>query len=82
MKSGLREIVGKTITDVIVARNDYRDPANQVFLVFDDGTFFEFWGAQFNCNGGVWQGGVDDAERYVRRCEARVVDRYPGHRDG
>lgn len=82
MKSGLREIIGKTITDVIVARNNHRDPANQVFLVFDDGTFFEFWGAQFNCNGGVWQGGVAEAEYYVGRCEAQVVARYPGARDG
>ena len=50
--------------------------------MFDDGTFFEFWGAQFNCNGGVWQGGVAEAEYYVGRCEAQVIARYPGARDG
>lgn len=77
MKSGLREIVGKTISDVIVARNERGDPANQVFLVFDDGSFFEVWGAQFNCNGGVWPGGVAEPEHYVGRCGAKVVDRYP-----
>ena len=78
MKDGLREIIGKTITNVIVARNERRDPANQVFLVFDDGTYFEFWGAQFNCNGGVDRGGVAEVTDYVERVHAsKIVDVYP-----
>lgn len=78
MKNGLREIIGKTITDVVVAYNKHRDPANQVFLVFDDGTYFEFWGAQFNCNSGVDRGGMAAVTDYVERVHAaKIVDVYP-----
>ncbi len=78
MKSGLSEIIGKTITDVIVARNDRGDPANQVFLVFDDGSYFEFWGAQFNCNSGVDRGGVAEVMHYVGRWPtAKIISTYP-----
>lgn len=78
MKSGLNDIIGKTITDVIVARNDRGDPANQVFLVFDDGTYFEFWGAQFNCNSGVDRGGVAEVVKYLGCWQtAKITDVYP-----
>ncbi len=79
MKNGLAEIIGKTIADVIVARHrPHRDPANQVFLVFDDGSYFEFWGADFNCNGGVDLGGVAEVSDCVERIHgSKIVATYP-----
>ena len=52
MKDGLKYIIGKRIAGVVVAASN-RDPRNQVFLVFDDGTRFEFWGPNFSCCSGL-----------------------------
>jgi hypothetical protein len=54
MKDGLRHIVGKRIAAVVVAESP-RPPRQQVVLVFDDGTRFEFWGESFSCCSGVDQ---------------------------
>lgn len=65
MKSGLGEIVGRRISSVVVAANSNDMPHHQVFLMFDDGTYFEFWGELFSCGGGVDRGGKDDAIKYA-----------------
>ena len=82
MKSGLQQTIGKTISEVLVGYNSRGgDPVNQVFLVFDDGTNFEFWGAQFNCAGGVDRGGAAEVTRYVERsCGSEIVDHYRDRR--
>lgn len=78
MKDGIQQTIGKTITGIVVGYNARRDPTNQVFLVFDDGTYFEFWGAQFSCASGVDRGGVAEAVDYLERCCAsKVADIYP-----
>jgi hypothetical protein len=48
MKDGLAKIVGRRIAGVVVAQSP-RGPKQQVFLVFDDGMRFEFWGENFSC---------------------------------
>ena len=50
MKDGLKSIIGKRISAVVVAKGDI-GRGNQVFLVFTDGTRFEFYGEKFNCVG-------------------------------
>lgn len=77
MKSGLKDIVGKTVKNVVVAKKDRGNPRNQVFLVFDDNTYFEFWGELFSCAGGVDAGSIQDAISYAERCSAEIVDIYP-----
>lgn len=52
MKDGLKEIVGKRIAGVVVAESD-QDSRQQVFLVFGDGTTFEFHGNHFTCSAGL-----------------------------
>jgi hypothetical protein len=52
MKDSVRQIVGKQIVTVVVARSDH-PPKRQVFLVFADGTRFEFYGDGFSGSGGV-----------------------------
>lgn len=72
MKDGLRQVVGKTISGVLVA-----DVANssrrQVFLVFDDDTHFELWGHEIDGTGGVDPGGMDKVRSYAEKSRAAVV---------
>lgn len=75
MKDGLGYIIGKRIQAVLVAEGE-SDPRQQVFLVFEDGTTFEFWGQHFSCASGVTRGGVSEAIEYATKCSARVRDIY------
>ena len=74
MKDGLKYIVGKQIAAVIVAESNERWFRNQVFLVFSDGSRFEFYGEQFSCCAGL-----DDAQRisaYVESGGGKIVGIY------
>jgi hypothetical protein len=76
MKDGLKHIIGREIAAVVVAQSE-RDPRQQVFLIFSDGTRFEFWGASFNCCAGL-----DEAAGVVRYIEAgggQIRRIYSGH---
>lgn len=75
MKDGLAKILGKTISGVVVASKD-REPKQQVFLTFTDGTYFEFWGEQFSCAGGVDDGGIEKAVSYAEGIGATVTNVY------
>jgi hypothetical protein len=73
MKDGVAHIVGKRIAGVVVARSP-RGPKQQVFLVFDDGTRFEFWGENFSCCSGLDKAhGLVD---YVEMAGGRIVRMY------
>ena len=52
MKDGLKYLIGKRIAGVVSAKSQ-RSPQVQVFLVFEDGTRFEFYGENFNCCSGL-----------------------------
>ena len=64
MKDGLKDIIGRQVAAVVVARSDKGSPRNQVFLVFTDGSNFEFWGDSFTCCGGVDR--TRDIARYIK----------------
>ena len=64
MKEGIRQVLGKTISGIVVAEND-KEPAMQLFLTFTDGTYFEIWGNSFNCCSELDRGGVAEAKRYA-----------------
>ena len=69
MKPGLKDLVGKRICGVVFAEGD-RDPRLRVFLVFSDGTRFEFYGRDFSCCAGL-----DDAARlpeYIEDGQGKV----------
>ncbi len=65
MKAGIGDIVGKTISGVVIAQNSVK-PNQQVFLTFSDGTYFEFWGESFSCAGGISRGSVAEASTYAQ----------------
>lgn len=71
VKSQIQGIIGKKISGVVVAENP-RPPHSQVFLVFDDGTHYEFYG-QVNSASGLDRGGMEEAERYAKKCGGDVV---------
>ena len=78
MKEGLRQIVGKTISSVVVAKNENANPRNQVFLIFSDGTSFEFFGDSFNCASGLdYKSGVEEAKLYAEKGGAEISHIYP-----
>jgi len=71
MKDGLKYLVGKCIAGVVVAASK-RSPRQQVFLIFRDGSRFEFYGENFSCCSDL-----DDARRiqsYVESGEG-VIER-------
>lgn len=45
MKSGAEEIIGKTVTGLIIkqAKNTSDTPQSQLFLLFDDNSYYEFY---------------------------------------
>lgn len=73
MKDGLRGILGKSISNVVVASRDTA-PKQQVFLVFSDGTYFEFYGEQFNCAGSVDLGDLVEVLDYAKRSMQANID--------
>ena len=74
MKDGLKEIIGRQIAAVVVASSDKRSPRNQVFLVFSDGSNFEFWGDTFSCCGSVNR--TRDIERYIASGGGKITAVY------
>ena len=81
MKDGVKYLVGKQIAAVVVASSK-KAPHHQVFLVFPDGSRFEFYGENFTCCSGLDRangigeyvngGGGQIVQVYVRsECAAR-----------
>lgn len=76
MKNGIAGIVGKTISRVVVAENSVA-PKQQVFILFTDGKYFEFWGESFSCNAAIDFGCEAEVLRYIKNCAAKVTNVYP-----
>ena len=65
----VRTIVGKTISGVIIKECKKKDPRAQVFLLFDDDTYFEFYSGGdspgISCANGIDKGGVRKVRNYI-----------------
>ena len=64
LKEGLPSVLGKRIVAVLGKERD-REPRAQVFLIFDDGTSYEFFGEFISGGTGLDTGGLDEARRYM-----------------
>jgi hypothetical protein len=42
-EDALSELLGKTVAGLVLTANNENDPRSQLYLVFSDGTSFEFW---------------------------------------
>ena len=61
----LKKIVGKRISGLVVARGPSA-PRQQVFLVFDDGTYYELYGPEFRGCKDVDRGKMPQIREYLR----------------
>jgi hypothetical protein len=75
MKSAIAEITGLTISEVILAEGCEKG-ITRVFLVFDNETYIELWGASWNCGGGIDKGGADVAVSYATKMGATRISRF------
>lgn len=80
MKNAIRQILGKTISGVIVKRNSQGNPSSQVFLLFDDDTHYELYadGADISGAGGVDAGGRDKVLSIGREGSEVIFDAHLG----
>jgi hypothetical protein len=76
MKSeGLRQLLGKTITGVVASETSGA-PGTQLFLIFNDGTYFEFYSGaneSFTCTSGTSFGGVLKVKDYISRFPGATI---------
>jgi hypothetical protein len=90
MRAAAPGIVGKTIAHVVVKKRPGQ-PRSQLFLVFTDGTYYEFFSPEGDLEGAsaIDQGGLEDVRRYhgerwiVLQASAPVTPtgRRPSRRD-
>lgn len=76
MKKEVGDLVGRTITAVVHASHGLAGKHEMLFLVLDNGAYFEFWGESFSCSGGARQGGLPAVHEYARRMNATDVRTY------
>lgn len=73
MSDAFEKILGKTISGVCVRRNK-SNPIGQVFLVFNDDTYFELYSYEYiKGAGGVDKGDMDKVLRISSQREGSVV---------
>ena len=74
MKSGVKQIIGKTISGVVV-KESKNSPRTQLFLLFNDGTYYEFYsGLGDICGaGGVDRGGIHEVNQYLSGSPDRKI---------
>ena len=74
-ENNLRGILGKRIQAVVHARSFGSNPPDQLFLVFDDGTYYEFYGNQIQGTSSPSQGDQAAAVRSLvdRECVVKQV---------
>jgi hypothetical protein len=67
MKPAVKDIIGKTITGVVVKEGPRPNlPRTQVFLIFSDGTYYEFYSdSNITGAGGVDKGGIEEVRQYM-----------------
>jgi hypothetical protein len=71
MKAGARNIVGRTISGVLLSENNPTGPSTQVFLLFTDGSCLEFYG-DIHCSE-ICAGDLDWAEQYARKFGGKIT---------
>ena len=73
MSDAFEKIFGKTIKGVCVRRNK-GNPAGQVFLVFNDDTYYEFYSYEYiKGAGGVDKDDLDEVTRITSQREGSAV---------
>ena len=72
--TAIRDIVGKRIRGVIVKKCP-TPPRAQIFLMFDDRTFYEIWSSvEISSASGLDRGGRDEAVWYMAEATSVVFE--------
>ena len=71
MRTAIGDITGKTIRSVIVSEYNEKGPRTQVFLVFNDDSYYELYG-DFRGAGGVDQGDEGRVIAYARQSQGKI----------
>ena len=78
MKDGVRQIIGKRIAGIVAKKSNGRSPKSQVFLLFDDGTYYEFWSPDGEITGisGIRYGGKEAVLNYISTVTEVTFEAY------
>ena len=66
-KDALQEVIGKTIRSIVFRSGINVSPETQLFLVFEDDTYFEFYGQEIDFVRSLSEGDVTKAMDYARK---------------
>jgi hypothetical protein len=77
-KNTLQEVIGKTIQAIVFRSGRDVNPESQLFLVFEDDTYLEFYGQEIGFVRSLSEGDTAKAIDYARKfsTEVLVVNRY------
>jgi len=75
VKSGLKDMIGRTVSAVVIAERPH-SPKVLLFLAFTDGTFYEIYGDDIHATSGVCNGGAQDAATYANLFSPEKLDTY------
>lgn len=66
------QLVGKTIAHIVLKTGT--NPEFQLFLLFTDGTYYEFFGSPLNGANGIDRGTFDEVRHYMSPPQENVVE--------
>ena len=72
-KESLKEVIGKTIRSVVFRSGYDASPEAQLFLVFEDNTYFEFYGQEIDCGRTLSEGDINHAIGYARKFSSKLL---------
>lgn len=81
IKGEVEQIVGRCINGVVIKRQkcDKQRPATQLFLLFDDGNYYEFYtdsDGTINTTSGVAAGSLGGVLHYMSDCNEPIYVTY------
>jgi hypothetical protein len=68
----LKQIIGKSISGIVLAENTGPGPQYQIFVTFTDNTYLEFYG-DMGWATHLETGGIETVKQYVSRFGGKVV---------
>ena len=74
-ESSLKHLLGKRISGILVSENQ-SPPRYQLFIAFDDGTYFEFYGDAIKAAGGVDTGGQEEITAYAKKFRGQLTSYF------
>jgi hypothetical protein len=72
-KDTLQRVIGKTIRSIVFRSGRDVNPESQLFLVFEDGTYFELYGQEIDFVRSLSEGDAAKAVDYARKFSSEVL---------